>query len=130
MTVAPHAPHEPYTPAPWYQNASVPGYNNYYSLLIIHNNVCFCKLDIPYPVLPWYNYSAVGHVPFLAAEPPISHEIRKNSEFAFFERFRSLMAVDDVVAAIFATLEKFDGLNNTCIFSIILTFWFCLLFWF
>jgi N-acetylglucosamine-6-sulfatase len=96
MTIAPHAPHEPYTPAPWYANASVP--------------------DIPYPRLPWYNFSAVGHVPFVAAEPAVDPTLDEAAVFAFYERFRALMAVDDIVEAVVALLEETGAIDNTYIF--------------
>lgn len=96
MTVAPHAPHEPYTPAPWYVNATVP--------------------DIPYPKLPWYNFSAVGHVPWLAALPPMTSSDDEAAQFAFYERFRALMAVDDVVNAVMDLLEEYGAINNTYVF--------------
>jgi arylsulfatase A-like enzyme len=96
MTVAPHAPHEPYTPAPWYVNATVP--------------------NIPYPRHPWLNHSAEGHVPWLAALPPLTHERMQGVEFMWFERFRALMAVDDVIREVINLLAKFGELDNTYVF--------------
>ncbi len=112
MTVAPHAPHEPYTPAPWYVNATVPGIRCFpaHKKYLIDNIIY-----IPYPRLPWFNFSAMDHVPWLAALPAMTPSDEAASIYAFYERFRALMAVDDVVYAVIQTLEQYGVLNDTCI---------------
>lgn len=96
MAVAPHAPHEPYTPAPWYNNSKVP--------------------DIPYPRQPWHDYHAEGKVPWLAALPPLTAQQHKNVQFMWEQRFRALMAVDDIVKEVIKLLTKYNVLDNTYVF--------------
>ena len=84
-------------------------------IIIIFKNYFDHFVDIPYPRLPWYNYSAVGHVPFIAAEPAVGPEMDDAAVFAFYERFRALMAVDDIVTAVVELLEQTGAIDNTCI---------------
>lgn len=96
------APHNPMTPAPWYVDA-LPG--------------------LRAPRGPAYNYSAAGHVPFIAAEPPLSSvaqwsdlsdEARLDKQFN--DRWRTLLSVDDLVAAVVETLEETGLAAKTYIF--------------
>ena len=58
------------------------------------------------PRTPAYNHSAVGHVPFIAEEPPLSvaDEVRLDKQFN--DRWRTLLSVDDLVGAVVGALES------------------------
>ena len=66
------------------------------------------------PRTPAYNHSAVGHVPFIAEEPPLSvaDEVRLDKQFN--DRWRTLLSVDDLVGAVVGALESTGLAKNTC----------------
>jgi N-acetylglucosamine-6-sulfatase len=93
--IAPHAPHVPSTPAPWYVNASVP------------------------PRAPrtpnWGVASPTKHW-LVAQQPEMSEELVNGSDAHYGDRLRTLMSVDDILAGVVAALEAVPGaLENTYI---------------
>jgi N-acetylglucosamine-6-sulfatase len=93
--IAPHAPHKPYTPAPWYTNASVPGSN---------------------PNLPSYNYAALNHPNFIATIPPLTSSMITYFNETYLNRERTLLSVDDIVQSVINLFEK--EMNNTYFFYV------------
>ena len=95
LYAAPHAPHFPATPAPWYADAPLPS-----------------ELA---PRGPSYNASGAGKSWAIRANQPLNDFTAAGIDTHFRNRLRSLMSVDDYVAAIFATLEAAGGgvLDNT-----------------
>eukprot|EP01051_Picozoa_sp_SAG22_P001060 SAG22_NODE_37_length_26837_cov_8.103523_14_plen_424_part_00 len=89
------APHNPMTPAPWYAEA-LPG--------------------LAVPRSPAYNHSAVGHVPFVASEPPLSRLDAARLDKQFNDRWRTLLSVDDLVGDVVAAIEDAGLADNTYLF--------------
>ena len=64
-----------------------------------------------------------GHVPFIAAEPPLS-SVAEDSDLSdeyrldkqFNDRWRTLLSVDDLVSAVVETLETTGLAANTYVF--------------
>jgi N-acetylglucosamine-6-sulfatase len=83
------------TPAPWYADA-LPG--------------------LRAPRTAAYNFSAVGHVPFIAEEPPLSADDEARLDRQFNDRWRTLLSVDDLVSDVVAALEETGLAANTFIF--------------
>jgi N-acetylglucosamine-6-sulfatase len=94
--LGPHAPHLPATPAPWYANHPV-------------------GLNTP-PITPHYNYSAPDHHSLIANQPIINSADAAGIEHEYSDRLRSLLSVDDMVAAVVAALTEAGVLSNTYIF--------------
>lgn len=95
LVIGPRAPHNPMTPAEWYMD-SLPG------------------LRVPRTAA--YNYSAVGHVPFIAEEPPLSSHDEARLDKQFNDRWRTLLSVDDLVGDVVAALEETGLAANTYVF--------------
>jgi N-acetylglucosamine-6-sulfatase len=95
--LAPHAPHFPAEPAPWYQSAPLPS-------------------DVA-PRLPSYNASTDGKSWALQANPSFNAFTEAGIDLHFRNRQRSLMSFDDYVRDIFATLEAAGVLENTYVFA-------------
>lgn len=92
--LAPHAPHFSAEPAPWYADAPLPR-------------------DTA-PRLPSYNATGEGKHWALRENGPIDAFTENAIDTHFRNRQRSLMSVDDYVAAIFEVLQEAPGvLNNT-----------------
>lgn len=91
--LAPHAPHFPAEPAPWYANAPLPSQAA--------------------PRLPSYNTTAPGKVWSVAGNEPLDAFTAAGIDLHFRNRQRSLMSVDDYVRDIFAVLESTGALANT-----------------
>lgn len=95
--LAPHAPHFPAEPAPWYADAPLPS-------------------DIA-PRLPSYNSSTEGKNWAIRTNPPFNAFTEAGIDLHFRNRQRSLMSFDDYVRDIFATLEAAGVLDNTYVFA-------------
>ena len=98
--IAPKAPHIqdgagwPITlPAPWHAEA-LPG-------------------STKAPRTASWNYSALDHHWMIAQQPPMTGEEAMHSDLLFRARHQSLLAVDDLVAAVHAEVEAAGQLDNT-----------------
>ena len=90
--VAPHAPHVPATPAPWYQD----------------------KFEgMKAPRTPNWNYSATDHHYVIRSQQPISAKVENESDSLFVNRWRSLLSVDDITKELLKTLDKYNATENT-----------------
>ena len=94
--VAPHAPHVPSTPAPWYMDN-------------------FAEVNAPRT--PNYNYSALDHHYLIRSQQPLTDDIAVDIDKLFSDRWRSLLSVDDITRAVVDTLVKHDALDNTYIIT-------------
>ena len=92
--VAPHAPHVPSTPAPWYMDE-------------------FKGLQAPRT--PSYNYSAMDHHYVIRSQQPITGHVANETDSLFQDRWRSLLSVDDITRAIVDTLQQHNALEDTYI---------------
>jgi len=91
VVVAPHAPHGPYTPAPWYAHTKVEK---------------LVRLES-------WNYSASTHIPWVADLPGLTEAEGTRYNVIWEDRWRTMMSVDDLVNGIFKVLEDSGILNNT-----------------
>jgi N-acetylglucosamine-6-sulfatase len=91
--IAPHAPHMPTTPAPWYAQAPLPSYAA--------------------PRTPQYNASGAGKHWVLAAQPPLSDRMAQGVDAIYTARHRALLSVDDIVREVGALLRGAGALDNT-----------------
>ena len=96
LYVAPHAPHLPSTPAPWYANHPIG--------------------TLKPPRTPHYNYSGTDHHALIANQPILTDADAAGIASEFSKRLRSLVSVDDIVEAMCDYLESAGELNNTFIF--------------
>lgn len=94
--VAPHAPHVPSTPAPWYMNN-------------------FAALKAPRT--PNYNYSALDHHYVIRSQQPLTGVIANDTDALFRDRWRTLLSVDDITKAVVDTLKKHNAMDNTYIIA-------------
>jgi N-acetylglucosamine-6-sulfatase len=92
---ATRAPRGPETPAPWYADALPQAVNR---------------------VTPAFNFSAAGHVPWVANLPPLSAGEAAGLDKAFRNRWRTLLSVDDLVAAVVRTIDDAGAANRSYIF--------------
>ncbi len=92
--VAPHAPHVPSTPAPWYMDN-------------------FAGINAPRT--PNYNYSALDHHYVIRSQPPLSTKIAGEVDELFRNRWRTLLSVDDITRAAVDLLKKHNAMDNTYI---------------
>ena len=90
--VAPHAPHIPATPAPWYRNEFVGG---------------------KAPRTPNYNYSAPDHHYMIRTQPPITSDQEAGVDELFRNRLRTLLSVDDITISLVGLLKDYNQLDNT-----------------
>ena len=95
--LAPHAPHFPAEPAPWYADAPLP------------SNIA--------PRVPSYNASTVGKNWAIQSNPPFNSFTEEGIDLHFRNRQRSLMSFDDYIRDIFATLESTGVLDSTYVFA-------------
>jgi len=91
--IAPHSSHMPATPAPWYANASIP-----------HAGA---------PRTPAFGASGAGKHWVTAELAPLTPAIVDGIDAIARDRARSLLSVDDIVAAGFDTLRAAGALDNT-----------------
>ncbi len=94
--VAPHAPHVPSTPAPWYAER-------------------FAGLSAPRT--PSYNYSAVDHHYVIRSQQPLTTKIAGEVDELFRNRWRSLLSVDDIMINVVDLLKKHNALSDTYIIA-------------
>lgn len=94
MIVTPKAPHIAATPAPWYRTRFS---------------------DRQAPRTPAYNFSALDHHWVVAQQGPITDTESAEIDELFRDRWRTLLSVDDLVAALVAGLEQAGVLHNTYI---------------
>ena len=92
--VAPHAPHLPATPAPWYMDTP------------IHQGVL---------KTPRYNISSPNKHWMVSQQPPLTKQDEKELDGIFQNRTRTLLSVDDIVFAVVETCQQLNILNNTYI---------------
>ena len=90
--IAPHAPHVPATPAPWYANE---------------------YKDRKAPRTPNYNYSATDHHYVIRSQPSMTDDQANDSDNLFRNRWRSLLSVDDITKELVDLLNKYDQMDNT-----------------
>lgn len=93
--IAPHAPHVPASVAPWYGAATIPS-------------------EIA-PRTPNWNVSGADKHWLVAAQPPMSQAMANASDEHHNRRLRSLLSVDDILAAVIETLTAAGVLDNTYI---------------
>jgi N-acetylglucosamine-6-sulfatase len=82
--IAPHAPHLPATPAPWYEDVPMPSQA---------------------PRTPSWNVASPDKHWLLAGQPPMSEVLINASDTTYANRLRSLLSVDDMVAAVLDELD-------------------------
>ena len=92
--IGPHAPHLPATPAPWYAQHPIG------------------QLRAPRGD-PWYNYSGADHHRLVAEQPVLSAADAQGIDAEYAKRMRSLLSVDDMVLALFETLQKYGEWDRT-----------------
>ncbi|XP_065836806.1 N-acetylglucosamine-6-sulfatase-like [Oscarella lobularis] len=90
--IAPHAPHVPATPAPWYEH-TLP--------------------ETKAPRTPNWGYHGADHHWVIRQQPEFTDNLIKFSDDLFMRRWRSLLSVDDLVAAVVDVVDKAGQLNNT-----------------
>ncbi len=95
LYLAVHAPHGLALPAPWYTDLPV---------------------GTQAPRTPSWNYSGTDHHWLIAHQPPISELEATSLDRHYQARWRCLRAVDDVLAAVDATLEELGLWDNTYLF--------------
>jgi N-acetylglucosamine-6-sulfatase len=96
MYIAPYAPHFPYTPAPRYAGA-------------------FAGTMAPHS--PSFNEADVGDKPkWVSKLPPLTPSDIENIDLTFQTRLESMLAVQDLVAALVGALEAAGKLDNTYLF--------------
>jgi N-acetylglucosamine-6-sulfatase len=93
--IAPHAPHMPATPAPWYENATLPSYSA--------------------PRTPQYNASGEGKHWVVAEQEPLTDVLGAGIDDVFRRRHRALLSVDDIVREVVGLLESSGRLSTTYI---------------
>ena len=93
LYIAPHAPHVPATPAPWYVDHEF-------------------KVDKA-PRTPNWNASGKGKHWLLDQQPPLTNYLAKMSDRLFVDRWRSLLSVDDIFDAVYKKFEELGELDNT-----------------
>ena len=92
--VAPHAPHIPATPAPWYSTEFS---------------------GVKAPRTPNYNYSAFDHHYVVRSQPGLTPEVENEVDQLFEDRWRTLLSVDDITRALVPLLEEYGQLEDTYI---------------
>eukprot|EP01060_Flectonema_neradi_P031389 TRINITY_DN4747_c1_g1_i1.p1 TRINITY_DN4747_c1_g1~~TRINITY_DN4747_c1_g1_i1.p1 ORF type:complete len:496 (+),score=76.31 TRINITY_DN4747_c1_g1_i1:39-1526(+) len=92
--LAPHAPHGPAIPAPWYTNAR---WGN----------------DTIVPRLPTWNMSAPDHNWMVAVEPALTQSYSDSMDEFYRNRLRTLLTVDDSFRLIHDLLVKQGKADNT-----------------
>ena len=95
--LAPHAPHFPAEPAPWYADAPLPSQEA--------------------PRLPSYNVTSAEKVWSVAGNKPLDAFTAAGIDLHYRNRLRSLLSVDDYVRDIFAVLEGTGALANTYVIA-------------
>eukprot|EP00041_Stephanoeca_diplocostata_P025266 m.657476 g.657476 ORF g.657476 m.657476 type:complete len:563 (-) comp22713_c0_seq8:2129-3817(-) len=101
--LGPHAPHLPSTPAPWYLDHPIG--------------------NTPVPKQVYYDYAPVGKHAFGAPyvtldqlEPQITNKAAAAIALEHGNRLKSLLSVDDIVAALYDTLTAAGEWDNTYMF--------------
>jgi N-acetylglucosamine-6-sulfatase len=97
VAAAVRAPHAPQLPPPWYADA-LPG--------------------AAAPRAGSYNLSTEGKPQWLAMNPPIQEAEAAQIDKVFSDRWRCLLAVDDLVQAVVQTLEETGLLDSTFVFFV------------
>ncbi|XP_065180281.1 extracellular sulfatase Sulf-1-like [Sycon ciliatum] len=95
--IGPHAPHLPAEPAPWEEEDRFEG--------------------ITAPRTPSWNVSCPDKHGFIAKNPPLDENATDFLDQQHRDRHMSLLAVDDVIKAVYTTLEKLDLLESTYIIT-------------
>ena len=90
--IAPHAPHVPATPAPWYADQ-------------------FSGLKAPRT--PNYNYSALDHHYVIRQQQPLSTKEGQESDTLFENRWKTLLSVDDILKDLVDLLKTKGELDRT-----------------
>ena len=92
--IAPHAPHMPTTPAPWYMDTPLPSERA--------------------PRTPAYNASGAGKHWVIAELDPLGEAMAEHIDAIYTQRHRALLSVDDILAGVMQELAPV--LDNTYIF--------------
>jgi N-acetylglucosamine-6-sulfatase len=95
--LAPHAPHFPAQPAPWYMHAALPSQTA--------------------PRLPSYNNFTEGKSWAIRTNPPLDAFTADAVDLHYRNRLRSLLSVDDYIHDIFQVLEQTGALNSTFVIT-------------
>lgn len=95
MAAAVRAPHAPQLPPPWYADA-LP------DAAVVRGGS--------------YNSSTEGKPDWFALNPPLSHHEAASFDHVFAQRWRSLLAVDDLVHGVVTTLSDEGLLDSTFVF--------------
>ncbi len=95
--LAPHAPHFPAEPAPWYADSPLP--------------------NMRAPRVPSFNALTEGKNWAIRTNPPFNAFTEAGIDLHFRNRQRSLMSFDDYIRDVFATLEAAGVLNDTYVFA-------------
>ena len=98
VSAATRAPHNPYTPAPWYEQHSFPG----------------GALALRTPAWNSTGRAAQNHVDWLTSNGPISAQEASGFDESNLKRWRTLLSVDDLVEAVVATLSTTGELRRSC----------------
>ena len=97
LYIAPHAPHMPTSPAPWYADAPLPGGERA-------------------PRTPAYNASGAGSKQWVIGElAPLGGAMAAHIDNIYALRHRALLSVDDIVAGVVETLRAAGALEDTYI---------------
>lgn len=91
--IAPHAPHVPATPAPWYDNAPLPS-----------------ELA---PRTPNWGVASPEKHWLVASRPPLDAVMTNYSDELYARRLRTLLSVDDILTDLFALLNATGTADNT-----------------
>lgn len=96
--IAPKACHDPFVPAPWYQDEWKPTW----------------PTGAPRP--PSWNVTQgvlARHHPTISSRPPFGHQTAACIDADFKDRWRTLLSVDDIVRGVFDLLDELRLANNT-----------------
>ena len=94
VVAAVRAPHAPQIPAPWYEHAQFPG-------------------GAAVPRSGAYNHSADGKPAWLALNKPLTKAEATEYDARYLGRWRSLLAVDDLVSGVIDALKEAKLLETT-----------------
>lgn len=90
--IAPHSPHGPATPAPWYTDRFP---------------------NVSAPRTPTYNVSAPDHHWAVASQPPVDAALEASMDDLARNRLRTLLTVDDTLRELHELIGRYGQLNNT-----------------
>lgn len=74
--------------------------------------------DVTNKRTPAWNYSATGHVPWVADLPPISAKEAASFDLDYRNRWRTLLSVDDLVEGVVNALQETNTLDRTYVLCV------------